>query len=95
MGIFSRKPDMADLIAKRDELARQIIPVLEEQVRTNPSDGLLHLELVKAFAMSNQLDAAKTQCEAAMLKLPVTGRQPALDLQAEIERLIEHRRLGI
>ncbi|MFH0919297.1 MAG: tetratricopeptide repeat protein [Fibrobacterota bacterium] len=96
MGIFKKRTENIDkLIAERDRLAKEIIPILQEQVRNNPNDGKLHLELVKALAMAGQLDEAKAESNAAMLKFPVSLRQPVWNLQAEINRLIEQKRLGI
>ena len=95
MGIFTKKTGNIDqLIAERERLAKEIIPILQEQVRNNPNDGKLHLEFVKALAMSGQLDEAKAESNAAMLKFPAALRQPVLNLQAEIDRLMERKRLG-
>jgi protein involved in temperature-dependent protein secretion len=96
MGIFKkRSEDVGDLIARRGQLLKEIIPLLQEQVRVNPSAGGVHLEYAKALAMAGELERAKAESEAAMLKFPVSQRQPVRDVQAEIERLIENRRLGI
>ncbi len=96
MGIFKKSgKNVGDLIEERTRLAGQIIPILREQVRGNPADGKLHLELVKVLAMAGDLDEAKAESEIAMLKFPVSQRQPVWDLQAEIERLITNKRLGI
>ncbi|MBN2345530.1 MAG: hypothetical protein JXO51_04005 [Candidatus Aminicenantes bacterium] len=96
MGIFRKKEgNIEPLIAERDRLLREIIPVLQEQVRSRPADGDLHLELVKALAVAGELEKAKAEIEAAMLKFPVPLRRAAWDLKVEIERLITNRRLEI
>lgn len=96
MGFFTRKNEKLDkLIEKREQLAKQVLPVMQEQVRNNPDDGGLHLELVKVLAMSGRLDEAKKECERAMLKFSDSLCGPARNLQAEIDRLIKEKRTGI
>jgi len=90
----NEKDKMDKLIEKRDQLLTDIIPVLQEQVRNNPSDGKLHLELVKALAMGELLDEAKVESNAAMLKFPVYDRKQICDVQALIDKLIRKRDLG-
>lgn len=96
MGIFGKdEGNIGQLIAERDRLLREIIPMIQEQVLSHPADGKLHLELVKALAVAGELDKAKAECDEAMLKFPVPLRRPAWDLKAEIERRISNKRLGI
>ena len=97
MSLFGRNSsndEMEQLIKKREELLKNILPVLQEQVRNNPSDGKLHMELVKGLAMGGKLDEAKVEGEAAMLKFPVSERGEIWKLQEEIDRLISKRNLG-
>ncbi len=96
MGLFKKSgKNVKDLIQERTRLARQVIPVLQEQVRLNPADGKLHLELVKALVMAEDLDEAKAESENALLKFPVAQCQPVREVQAEIERLLTNKRSGI
>jgi protein involved in temperature-dependent protein secretion len=72
----------------------EIIPILKEQIRNNPSDGKIHLELAKGLAMGGRLDEAKAECDKAMLKFPTSDRHEVWNLQKEIDKMIRKRDLG-
>lgn len=86
--------DVEKMTNERDHLLNEILPVLQEEVRKNPSDGKLHLELVKALAMGERLDEAKTECIAAMPKFSVSDLRQVQEMEIEINRLISKRDLS-
>ncbi len=97
MSIFKRntsEDDIEQLTKERDQLLKEIIPILQDQVRNNPSDGKIHIELVKGLAMGGKLDEAKVESDKAMLKFPVSERGEIWKLQEEIDKLISKRDLG-
>ncbi len=96
MSFFKRQSDASkreQLIKERDELASKLVNQMQEAIRSDPSNAVLHAVLAKALFDLCRLAEARTEYETALNLDPLVPLGD--DLMSEIRSQELRKELGL